>query len=478
MPLVGRLLGRGPAPPSARHLAAVPVHHTEADPEKRARTLKYLLKGNHANHSLVQSSSCETRYSYNDVAYLLYAVYMMGGSAEELNTAYSASLASRAEWADSPAEIARIDWRDFFGQPVYQRAYVDFFEDVLAEHSVAYNWQTVVQQYLLGEGYDESRDVVEVDGDDGDDGDGGNGAGAGSAAAKRDIFLRHCLLGAAGAPIIHLACAFELDSRQLAMEGLTLASVTYRDDVAQFMVALQSTANAETDEEHKEHKARKGAPLRAILEAARDDHRFDVYKNGSGPGPGAEQQPGFQAIGGSFKTAEARSAFVEYWRAWDLAGTDDLTPKLKEAQRVFAGLLVAPGQAQHSVSLATALSVSHGVRVLLPFVPAKYHLCILQQWWLLALAVYIESGLPAVPVAAEGPAATIQDWRHVKDKAITSNQPYMMGTYSVKLSSFYLIHANSTALHSLHTASQTWPDESDYYLATAVRFVDDFSFWS
>ncbi|EPE06729.1 hypothetical protein F503_03156 [Ophiostoma piceae UAMH 11346] len=443
IPLVGRLLARGPAPPSARLLTAVAVHHTETDPEKRARTLKYLLKGNHINHSLVQSSSQDLSsastdsFSYNDVAYLLYAVYMMGGSTEVLNAAYSSSLPSRAEWVDSPAEIARIDWRDFFGQPIYQRAYVDFFEDVLAEHSVAYNWHTVVQQYLLGEGYDESDDVA--DDDDGTE-----------AIAKRGIFLRHCLLGAAGAPILHLACAFELDSRQLAMEGLALASATYREDVAQLLTDLQGTAIFEANEELK------GASLRAIFDAARHDSRFGAYRNST-----SSEQPGFKTIGGSFKTSDAQLAFTKYWRAWDLAGTADLTPKLKEAQRVFAGLLVAPGKKQHSSSIATALSVSHGVRVLLPCIPAKYHLCILQQWWLLALAIYIEAGLPAVPEdAVDGAAAESKDWRYVNDKAIISNQPYMM------------------VLHSLRTASQTWTDESDYYLAAAVRFVDDFGSWS
>ena len=48
---VPRFLGGNPG--TAIDLKPVEVHHVETRHEKRARTLKHLLKLNHANHSIV-----------------------------------------------------------------------------------------------------------------------------------------------------------------------------------------------------------------------------------------------------------------------------------------------------------------------------------------------------------------------------------------------------------------------------------------
>lgn len=48
---VPRFLGGNPA--TTIDLKSVPIHDVETRHEKRARTLKHLLKLNHANHSIV-----------------------------------------------------------------------------------------------------------------------------------------------------------------------------------------------------------------------------------------------------------------------------------------------------------------------------------------------------------------------------------------------------------------------------------------
>ncbi|KAF2860834.1 hypothetical protein K470DRAFT_257610 [Piedraia hortae CBS 480.64] len=172
------------------NIPPVHIHSIESLPEKRARTLKHLLKGNHINHSLFSNNDYD---SYNPISHILSAYFVLGASSTQLNDLYTSVSESThlSPWRDSPSEIAKHDWASQLGEASYQRAWVDFFEDALVQRS--YNWKSVVSDLLLNN--------------------------------EHPLIHRLITTKGAGEPLIHLANAVELDSRTLAMEALAATAV-------------------------------------------------------------------------------------------------------------------------------------------------------------------------------------------------------------------------------------------------------------
>lgn len=125
-------------------IPSVEIHDVETSPEKRERTLKHLLKANHANYAVFYHS---LQFD-NHMPHILCAAYHLGASADQLHHIYDVESKQLEEWKDSPAEIHYGDWKDFLGDRRYQRAYVDFFEDELAL-KYGYDWKKVADEYLF-----------------------------------------------------------------------------------------------------------------------------------------------------------------------------------------------------------------------------------------------------------------------------------------------------------------------------------------
>ena len=428
---------------SARGLEPVPVHAVETSPEKRPRTLKHLLRGNHVNHALLHGPH---NSRHNHMAHALCTAYLLGATPEQLNRIYDAVAPRLVPWQTSPAEIADVDWRDYLGDPAYQRAYVDFFEDVLAEHSVAYNWRTVVETYLLGRGRrqrgDDDDDNVMVEGDqveqifssrvrnvkkkthsDGDNHDDDDDDDDDDADNHP---LLHSLVGGLGHPLIHLAYAYEMDSRVLAMEALGMSAVTYNPAFAK----KYHLDNDDDDDNNNDNAnalndawsakrvppSLQGLSLQQLVDRVAKDPRFASVVPGS-------TSPEDVLLASNAPAVD--EALLEYWRAWDLSGgaDRDLTPRVREAQDVAVAMLIAsvkPGTHSYNFFVCHVLTTSHAVRVLLPNFPAAMHAAILRQWWLLALAVYVSVGRPAVdpdnvPTDRKG-----KGWAYVEQQALSS----------------------------------------------------------
>jgi hypothetical protein len=125
-------------------IPSVDIHDVETAPEKRARTLKHLLKANHVNFAVLFH---DLQFD-NHMAHILCSAYILGANEDHLNHIYTEMSKILDEWTDSPAEITDQDWRQFLGDRRYQRAYVDFFEDELAlKHD--YNWKIVVKEFFF-----------------------------------------------------------------------------------------------------------------------------------------------------------------------------------------------------------------------------------------------------------------------------------------------------------------------------------------
>ncbi|KAL8329565.1 hypothetical protein RB597_005026 [Gaeumannomyces tritici] len=402
VPLVNCLVGTAGTAREIK-LEPVEVHNVETAAEKRPRTLKHLLRANHVNHSIVYHN---LQFD-NHMAHILCSAYLLGADVAQLHNIYDVEAKELEPWQDSPAEITKGDWRDFLGDKHYQRAYIDFFEDNLAfDH--AYDWKKVVAEYMF-----EGKEPLV------------NGLIGGRLTV--------------GHPLIHLGYAFEMDSREIAIEALGLAAVQhnylhrYGDDPSYTKPAPFTSAS----------------PAELVDRLAADE-RFD----------GLFDEPGFGNIDPIFEKHEA--LVLEYWNAWDLG--DDPVVRFRESQELAVDLLtatVAPGTHAYNFFVVHLLTSSHAVRILLPHVPVRFHVGLVRQWWLLALAVYVALLRPKVD-RDRVPVAT-KSWAYVEEQALKSK--FSTDAHFVK------------AVRAMKEASRTWGDAHNRYLNAAVRFVDDYEGW-
>ena len=71
----------------------------------------------------------------------------MNSTAEHLDDIYTSESKELDPWVDSPGEVSTYDWRDYLGNPRYQRAYVDFFEDQFVLNG--YDLKKLLSTYLF-----------------------------------------------------------------------------------------------------------------------------------------------------------------------------------------------------------------------------------------------------------------------------------------------------------------------------------------
>lgn len=358
-------------PGSGVKIPKAEVHDVEERPEKRARTLKHLIKANHINHSIIYN---ELRF-HNHTPHLLGSAYIFGADEDELNHIYEEEGKNLEPWKDSPGEISEHDWRDYLGKREYQRAFIDFFEDQLVRHG--YNWRSLLDEYLLS----------------------GN-----------EPLINNLISGLAH-PLIHLGYAHELSSRTVAIEALGLAACFYND----WHVYLD-------DPKYTKPASNPTDSLFTILDRVASDSKFDGISDHQGP-------DNIEKILGDEDLA---SAALEYWNSWDLKKP---TEQFAESQKLAVALVVAaqtPNNAKgYDFFAVHLLTSSHAVRTLLPLLPSKYHIPLMRQWWLFTLLVYIAQLRPKINidriklVELEG-----RDWKHVSQMAL--NGEYKTDAHYVK----------------------------------------------
>ncbi|KAI0161709.1 hypothetical protein GGR52DRAFT_582296 [Hypoxylon sp. FL1284] len=348
----------------------VEIHSVETAPEKRPRTLKHLLRANHVNHSILYHDL----EFHNHLPHILGSAYLLGANVQQLHKIYDVETRELEPWKPSPAEIVEDDWRDFLGDPEYQRAYVDFFEDALAlKHN--YQWKGVVGEYL----YSGKEPLV------------------------------NCLIGGLGHPLIHFAYAYEVDNREVAMEALGMAATQY-DFLHKYIDDPSYT---------KPSSIKVSQPLDLLLRLA-DDKRLDGLFKHEGP---ENMEPLFQ---------KHEDIVMEYWNAWTL---DDPVKDFELSQEAAVALLiatVAPGTHSYNFFICHVLTTSHAVRILLPFLPAEFRISLVRQWWLFALAVYISFLRPKIDPDYINPGDVAgKQWNYVENKAL--NGPYATDAHYVKV---------------------------------------------
>ncbi|CAO2656886.1 Nn.00g056890.m01.CDS01 [Neocucurbitaria sp. VM-36] len=391
------------------NLPSVEVHDIETAAGKRPRTLKHLIKANHANYSIIYHN---LRF-HNHTPHILGSAYFLGGTAEHLNEIYEKEAEELEPWHDAPGEITKDDWREFLGKREYQRAFIDFFEDQLV--SKKYDLKDLLDEFLLG---------------------------------GKEPLINGLISGLAH-PLIHLGYAYELQSRSVAIEALALGSCFYS--------SLHKYIDDPKYTKPSPHRATENETnLLEMLEKVREDKRFDgLYDHRSGD---------------ISKVLEEREdAFLEYWNAWEIVNPNDQFHAAQTtAAEILLGTPTSGNGAKFDFFFVHVLTSSHAIRILLPLIPAKFHVGLLRQWWFFALAVYIAQTRP--PIDSSRPVDAYdskgRDWKHVVHKAL--NGPHANDAHYVK------------ALRAMKVADETWRtpgDESSYWLNGAVKFADEFEGW-
>lgn len=245
-----------------------------------------------------------------------------------------------------------------------------------------------------------------------------------------------------GHPLIHLGYAFELSSRELAMEALGLVTTSYNflhkylDRPSYTKPSTYSTSS----------------PLE-ILERVRQNKQLD----------GLFERPGADNIQPIFDSHE--DVVLEHWNAWHI---ENPKKQFEDSQRAAAALLVGThrisGAGKHDFFLVHLLTTSHAVRILLPFIPARFHVALVRQWWLLTLAVYIAQLRPVVETDAIADYdVNGKDWRWVDKQALEGK--WALDAHFVK------------GLRAMKEAAKTWGDKDTFFLKAAVKFGDEFNGW-
>ena len=245
-----------------------------------------------------------------------------------------------------------------------------------------------------------------------------------------------------GHPLIHLGYAFELSSRELAMEALGLATTSYNflhkylDEPSYTKPSTYSTSS----------------PVK-ILQNVAEDKRFDNLFD----------HQGADNIETLFQDHE--TAVLEHWNAWQLPNPKK---QFEDSQYAAVALLVSTHESGTSRAydffLVHLLTASHAVRILLPLIPAKFHVALVRQWWLLTLAVYIAQVRPIIDLKSivdydtEG-----KDWAWVDKEAVEGK--WSLDAHFVK------------GLRAMKEAAQTWGDSEQYFLKAACRLGGEFDGW-
>ncbi|KAJ5377712.1 uncharacterized protein N7496_005121 [Penicillium cataractarum] len=383
-------------------LPPVKAHDLENAQEKNARALKHLLKLNHANHAIL----CNNRKFHNHAPHLLSAAYLHGADADDLTRLYESESKLLEEWDDSPAEVTDEDWRDHLGRREYQKAFVDFFEDELVRFG--YDWKQVVAEYLF--------------------------------SGEEPVF--HSIMADLGHPLIHLAYAYEMSSREVAMEALGMAVVGYNKIHNYLDNPVLSQAEASYH----------STSLFEIIQRVRSDKKLD----------GLFATPGDHNIEKLFDNYEA--LLLDHWNAWQI---ENPVEQFRESQELAVALFIAThkdSSETYDFFFVHVLTTSHAVRVMLPWIPAKFQIPLVRQWWLVTLTAFIAQMRPEINMdTIRDYDLKGRDWTWIAEKVVKGEN---------STDSHY-----AKALRALQECASTWADHDNFYLKAAVKFADEFNGW-
>lgn len=246
-----------------------------------------------------------------------------------------------------------------------------------------------------------------------------------------------------GLPLIHLAYAFEMNSRELAMEALGLAATCHND----IYKSLEGPKRANNEASYESKS------LFEILNLIRQDSSLDALFLTAGS----------NNLDNLFVTRNP--AVLDHWNAWKI---ENPMEQFRESQQLAVALLVGTAEIESSGYydwfFAVTLATSHAVRVMLPFIPAQFQIPLLRQWWLITVGIYVSQLRPEIDLdRIRSYDLQGKDWDWVAEKAVK-------GEFSTN------VHFVQTT-RALKEQASTWGDSDSFFLKAAVRFVTEFKGW-
>ncbi|KAK9256341.1 hypothetical protein V1507DRAFT_450401 [Lipomyces tetrasporus] len=378
-------------------------------PQDPYRKLHQLLRANHATYAVLYNH----RKFHNHLPHLLGSAYLLGANGKQLVDLYESESKVLDPWKeDSPAEVTADDWRNFYGQRVYQRGYKDYFDDEVMQAS--YDWKRVVSKYLLAD----------------------------------DGTLLNGLIGGLAHPLIHLAYAYELDSAELATEALTLVTTnypSYAEYVEDFVNKYDGLVNPSTA------KYLEQDPL-VILEHIRESKVFDTMR--------AELADDFDfpEILAEFK----EEILVHVFRL-DVTDLEETLRRLFHTASLLLTATHQTGNYQFDFILLHTLTASHAVQVLFSRFTQKRRVSLIASLWFFIVLAYIATQRPKVDqervLNYDGVLEENRNWDYVVELALTGR---------MKDDPHYV-----KAIRALKTLAGLYPASSDLYLREAVLFATE-----
>lgn len=200
-----------------------------------------------------------------------------------------------------------------------------------------------------------------------------------------------------GHPLIQMGYAYEMDSKEIAMEALTLASVQYN-----YLSKYTSDASYT-----KPPSGGTNSVLDLLVKMSKDE-RFNSLSKDIDYGNMEEIMTKHEDL------------FLEYWNAWEIS---DPVKDFEASQKAAASLFITsvnPDSHDYNFFIVHLLTSNYAVRVLLPFFPVQYHISLVRQWWLLAIVVFVLKGRPSPNPENVDKDLKGRDWKYVQDKALNS----------------------------------------------------------
>lgn len=159
---------------------------------------------------------------------------------------------------------------------------------------------------------------------------------------------------------------------------------------------------------------------------------------------------------------------LKHAKQWKI---DNPVHALCQAQKLAASMLMSSGpkdktdtESKYDFFILHLLTTSHALRVILPNLPEGYWRPLIQQWWLVAITIYIAQLRPELtPERVQRYELNGRDWSWAAMHATKGD--YSTDAHYIK------------GIRAFKEMAGVWGDADQYLLKSGVKFAEEFSGW-